>query len=293
MPVVTLTEAAKALGFKSRSTLYRLKDSGDLADYIRPTPSPGQAGRLELTPRGLPPLKEHVARLIRLQINNEERAKRSRVDRRWVEVAELLNDALADHGGLQLCPGEAEAIATALPEAIAEAFGDRGLEWLRLALADAGCWWAGPCAQQSQEGAKEFWSEWGRWEPDAPMPDGEDFWEHVAKIVAGMVNGQEAFNAPVASLLFHELSEAVVSVRAGARWDQAKWDAADARLLLDDQGDDPPDPSTRDRLAALLEGGNLPLDLAEEVKQALARVGCYRKCNQSSACLPGPRELQV
>ncbi|MFN7629779.1 MAG: hypothetical protein ACK5Q7_08275, partial [Cyanobacteriota bacterium] len=75
----------------------------------------------------------------------------------------------------------------------------------------------------------------------------------------------------VASLLFHELSEAVVSVRAGARWDQAKWDAADARLLLDDQGDDPPDPSTRDRLAALLEGGNLPLELVVEVKEALRR----------------------
>jgi hypothetical protein len=42
-------------------------------------------------------------------------------------------------------------------------------------------------------------------------------------------------------------------------------------LLLDDQGDDPPDPSTRDRLAALLEGGNLPLELVVEVKEALRR----------------------
>ncbi len=243
VPIVTLSEAASALGFKSRSTLYRLKDSGDLADYIRPAPSPGQAQRLELTPHGRPPLKEHVARLIRLQINNEQRAKRSRADGRWVEAAELLNDALADRGGLQLCPKEAEVIATALPEAIAEAFGGSGLEWLRLGLADAGCWWAGPCAPPSPEGAKEFWSEWGRWEPDAPMPAGMDFWEHVAKIVAGMVNGQVALNAPMASLLFHELSDAVVSVRAGARWDQAKWDAADARLLLDDQGMTLPPPA--------------------------------------------------
>ena len=70
---------------------------------------------------------------------------------------------------------------------------------------------------------------------------------------------------------FHGLvAQRFLSVRAGARWDQAKWDAATAMLDLDELGDDPPDPSTRDRLAALLEGGNLPLDLAEEVRQALA-----------------------
>ena len=55
MPAVSITDAARALGFKSRSTLYRLRDEGHLADYLRPD---GPTGRqlLEMTPAGLPPL---------------------------------------------------------------------------------------------------------------------------------------------------------------------------------------------------------------------------------------------
>jgi hypothetical protein len=73
MPAVTLSEAAGALGFKSRSTLYRLRDADDLEQYIRPPPTPGGAQLLELTPRELPPLAEHITRLIRPQANNCER----------------------------------------------------------------------------------------------------------------------------------------------------------------------------------------------------------------------------
>lgn len=69
MPAVTISEAAKSLGFRSRSTLYRLRDDGHLAAYLRPD---GPTGRqlLELAPPGLPPLREHIARLVRLQANS-------------------------------------------------------------------------------------------------------------------------------------------------------------------------------------------------------------------------------
>ena len=51
MAIVSFSEAAAALGFKSRSTLYRLRDQGDLAAYLRPPASTGGAQRLELEPR--------------------------------------------------------------------------------------------------------------------------------------------------------------------------------------------------------------------------------------------------
>ena len=141
MPAVTFTEAARALGFRSRSTLFRLKEAGELADYLRPPSSPGGAQLLELEPRGLPPLREAVARLIRPQVNNCERYRQPRSDPRWGAVAGVLSEALADHGALSLCAAEAQAIAAALPAAMGEAFGVPGLELLRVALGDAGYGW--------------------------------------------------------------------------------------------------------------------------------------------------------
>ena len=66
MPVVSFTEAAKVLGFKSRSTLYRLKDS-ELARYVRPPAHPGGAQMLELAPEGLPSLKEWLGTILQAQ----------------------------------------------------------------------------------------------------------------------------------------------------------------------------------------------------------------------------------
>ena len=215
MPAVTFTEAARALGFRSRSTLFRLKEAGELADYLRPPSSPGGAQLLELEPRGLPPLREAVARLIRPQVNNCERYRRPRLDARWGVVAGVLSEALADHGALSLCDAEAEAIAAALPDALAEAFGAQGLELLRVALADRGCWLAGPGTPLHPEAEPEWWKEWGRWEPGTPLEDGP-FWESVGGIAGGMVGPPFiGMSGGTAAELFHQLQDAIDEVEIG------------------------------------------------------------------------------
>jgi len=279
---VTLSEAAQALGFKSRSTLYRLRDAGDLAAYLRPPSSPGGAQLLELEPRGLPPLREAVARLIRPQINNPERHRRARIDPRWGTVAGALTEALADCGGLSLCDAEAQAIAAAMPAAVLEAFGAQGLELLRVALADQGCWLAGPGTPEHPEAEREWWSEWGRWEPDSePLEDGP-FWANVGPIAGGMMGGIfHGMSGPTAAELHHQMRDAIDEVGRGARWDAARWDAASGRSLLED-----PDvagglcPHSLPELQRLAAGGLLLPDL-----QALADAALhhYRENDQQAA----------
>ena len=272
MPAVTLSEAAQALGFKSRSTLYRLRDAGDLADYLRPPSSPGGAALLELEPRGLPPLREAVARLIRPQINNPERHRRARIDPRWGTVAGVLTEALAGCGGLSLCDAEAQAIAAALPAAMLEAFGAQGLELLRVALADQGCWLAGPGTPEHPEAEREWWNEWGRWEPGEPLEDGP-FWENVGGIAGGMVGGIfHGMSGPTAAELHHQMRDAIDEVGRGARWDAARWDAGSARLLLldDDEVAAGTCPHSLPELQRLAAGGLLPPDLQAAADAALA-----------------------
>lgn len=273
MPIVSVSEAAAALGFKSRSALYRLKGEGQLSAYLRPPASTGGAERLELEPSDLPPLREHVARLIRLQRNNVDRKQaRPRTDSRWGVVAGALTEALADCGGLQLTGPEALAVAAALPAALSEAFGAEGLEWLRLRLADAGCWRAGPPAPDVVALAEWWGGEgWGRWEPDAePLEDGP-FWHHVGAIVGGMMGGPFAgLTGPNAQELRFQLEEAIDAVEAGVRWDQARWDTETARRLLADLADDPEDDDIAADLLQLLEAGQLPPEVAEQARDALA-----------------------
>jgi hypothetical protein len=282
MPVVTLSEAAKVCGFKSRSTLYRLRDEGRLADYLRPPSSPGGAALLELTPPGRPPLAEHVNRCIRPQSNNHERYRRPRIDPRWGTVAGLLSEALADHGGLSLCDAEAQAIAAALPAAMGEAFGGPGLELLRVGLADAGCWRAGPRTPPNPEGTGVFWSEYGRWEPGGePLEDGP-YWQNVAAIVVGMMGGDpfEQLGGIRASQLHLELQDGIAAVDAGARWDDRNWAAASARSLLEY-----PEviagecPHSLPELQQLAAGGLLPPDLQALADAALQR---YRENDQQA-----------
>ena len=272
MAIVSFSDAAAALGFKSRSTLYRLRDQGDLAAYLRPPASTGGAQRLELEPRGLPPLRLHVERNVRPQANNCERYRQPRTDPRWGVVAGVLSEALADHGALSLCDAEAEAIAAALPDALAEGFGDGGLELLRLALADRGCWLAGPGTPTNPEAEREWWAEWGRWEPGAPLEDGP-FWDSVAGIAGGMMGPPfHGMSGPAAAELHRQMWEAIDEVGRGARWDAARWDAASARSLLDDSevmgGECAASLPELQRLAA---GGLLPPDLQALADAALER----------------------
>jgi len=274
MPAVTLSEAAQALGFKSRSTLYRLRDAGDLEPYLRPPSSPGGAQLLELTPRGLPPLAEHVTRLIRPQVNNQERYRRPRIDSRWGMVAGLLSEALIDCGGVSLCDAEAQALAAALPAAVGATFGAQGLELLRLALADAGCWRAGLGTPNNPDSNREWWGDdgYGRWEPGELLEDGP-FWENVGAIVGGMMGGPfEGLSGRLAAELFSQLQDAIDSVEAGARWDDRNWATASARTLLED-----PDcsagtcPDSRPELESLAAGGLLSPEMQAQAEAALQR----------------------
>lgn len=53
MPIVPITKAASLLGYSGTTTLYRLRDKGELSDYIRPT-------GIELEPPNLPSLRDHI-----------------------------------------------------------------------------------------------------------------------------------------------------------------------------------------------------------------------------------------
>jgi hypothetical protein len=287
MPAVTLSEAAQALGFKSRSTLYRLRDSGDLADYLRPPSSPGGAQLLELTPPGRPPLSEHVNRLIRPQANNCERYRRPRIDQRWGTVAGVLSEALTDSGGLALCDAEAQAIAAALPAALGEAFGAQGLELLRVGLADAGYGWrVGPGTPEHPEAEREWWNEWGRWEPDSEPLENGPFWESVGGIAGGMMGPPfHGMSGGTAVELFRQMQDAIDEVGRGARWDPARWDAASARTLLleDDEVAAGECSSSRPELERLAADGLLPPDLQALADAALQR---YRENDQRAPALP-------
>ena len=272
MAIVTFSEAATVLGFKSRSTLYRLRDQGDLASYLRPPASTGGAPRLELEPPGLPPLRLHVERNVRPQVNNMQRHTRVRIDPRWEEVAASLTNALAEAGGLQLAAAEAKAIAAALPEALADGFGESGLELLRAALVKAGCWRAGVPAGPDPDADRAWWSEWGRWEPEQPLdPDEQEFWQHVAQMVAGMMAPSLEITGPNADELFYQLRSAIDSVCAGGRFDQERWDAATARMFLSELACDPTDADAAGELAKLLEAGQLGPELQAEAAAALER----------------------
>lgn len=282
MPVVTFTDAARSLGFKSRSALYRLRDDGLLADYLRPPASPGGAQLLELEPRGLPPLREHIARLIQPRITNAHRTTRPRLDPRWELVAESLTEAMADCGGLQLCGTEAQVIAGALPQAMGAVFGMTGLELLRVVLADAGYGWrVGSGTRRQPDDVREWWSEWGRFEPEEELED-RQFWENVGGIAGGMMGPPfHGMSGGTAVELFHQLHDAIDDVGRGARWDAAIWDTMSARSLLEDPEVQAGScDATRPEVERLAAGGLLPPDLQAQADAALAN---YRQREQLPA----------
>ena len=67
MPLATFSEAAKLMGYKSRSQLYKLKRDGWLNDYIVEI-----AGKnyLDLQPRGRASLDNHIMGIIQWRPSN-------------------------------------------------------------------------------------------------------------------------------------------------------------------------------------------------------------------------------
>lgn len=297
MPAVTFTAAAAALGFKSRSTLYRLRDEGRLSDYLRPPASPGQAERLETAPRGLPTLRERVCQCVRPQQTNGWGKRRPPVDPRWEKVAACL---AAEVPGLELTPEQAGKVAAGLPEALYEGWeavgerGDGGLEWLRLAMVQAGAWHLGPSSPRhpiAPDRFREHWQQVGRFEPDpnsitdmfvdsieeCDHPGDSELWQTVAKIVESNtpqpqpLTGKDAFN------LFEEITMALFEIRRGARWEQGNWDrflveevyADDIECLLDPNEQSTLDGESHKELSGVLERNLIPPGMAERVRLAL------------------------
>lgn len=231
---VTFSDAAAACGYRSRSTLYRLRDQGALTAYMRPG-GPGQAERLELEPPGRPTLRQYVAGLVRTTCRAADR--RAADSRPFAEV---------------------EAELSAFVEADLAAYLARGWDQHLPAAAD-------PVA--------EWWAEWGRWRPsDPPLPPAE-VWNHAAAMAGHLMGGRwEALTGPEAAELYRQLGEALEAVDRGARWDRGRWDEATARLHLQDLADDPTDRAATEALDALLLAGRIPPQLVAEVEAAISPV---------------------
>jgi hypothetical protein len=73
MAAVPIAEAARRIGHRSRSQLYRLIDAGSLREYLRRGPT--GARLLELKPQGPPTLAQRVAECTQPRINSAPRPK--------------------------------------------------------------------------------------------------------------------------------------------------------------------------------------------------------------------------
>lgn len=273
MPAVTFSKAAKLLGFKSRSTLYRLHREGRLANYVLPPESTGGAERLELAPSGIPPLREHVARCVRPQLNNGERRNGNHASEGWDAVAVSL--AREVEGLPLLTGGQLEAVALRLPAAIREALGPDGLEAMRTALVAAGCWWAGMAWPHDQATSRRWWGLVGRWAPTVEDPCREtppaEAWELVAGHLSAMCDLPPM--TPVQAEEIHdEIHEALADFRIGARWDQAQYDRFLAGELYQDEveGDQPiSDGQTKKALREVLYRGLIDTEILDKIRSAL------------------------
>ena len=67
MTIATFSQAAKMMGYKSRSTLYRLKRDGFLSDYLIEVNGRDQ---LLLAPHGLPELPEYLSSVVQWRAGN-------------------------------------------------------------------------------------------------------------------------------------------------------------------------------------------------------------------------------
>lgn len=122
MAAVTFAEAARRLGHRSRSTLYRLKAEHRLDHYL--VDGPDGSTLLELAPPEKPTLEAYLAAVLDPGRGPQARRReqRSQKDRRWELVAANLSAALKGIGGPSLTAKEAELLADRLGEATRESF---------------------------------------------------------------------------------------------------------------------------------------------------------------------------
>jgi hypothetical protein len=104
MPVITLTEAARKLGYASRAQLKRLKDSGRIDDFIV------REGRKELIE--LNGLSDHIAAIIRPRADGNvcQSAPKASVDE-WTEIAAVV-DQWIDPSSFGAPPFSGDRLAT-------------------------------------------------------------------------------------------------------------------------------------------------------------------------------------
>jgi len=168
---------------------------------------------------------------------------------RWLYESDGLKAAWLDVAHCQVANGETLA---RLAAEVAEAEAAEVAPW-------------DPAAAAGRE--EPFWLDYGRWDPAGYLSD-EELWEHTARIAAGMV-GVDLTPRQMDELLY-QLHEAGYSVAAGARWDEANWNRASCRGLLDDLSIEGGCPAAAEELAQLLKAGRVPGDLVEEVRAAVA-----------------------
>ena len=90
MAVLTLSDAAKALGHRSRSTLYRLVNQGRLDEFVR-----HQSGKRMLEADGLAAAVKNRTRQSRPSVRVIQDC--STTD--WQEIAQVCNSYLGEHWG--------------------------------------------------------------------------------------------------------------------------------------------------------------------------------------------------
>jgi hypothetical protein len=144
-----------------------------------------------------------------------------------------------------------------------------------LARADSPLWRAEPAPEPPAPPADSlaFWRHWGRVAGPADPPlSADEAAEQAALMVVALLGPSGPRELPKAGARFwlweveHTAAEAHRDVEAGGRFDQARWDAADVRLLLDEL----PCDLSATNLRELLEAGRVPAELVERVRDALA-----------------------
>lgn len=245
-------------GYKSRSTLHDLRAKGLLAAYLAPD------GKGLLTdPPGLPPLAEHVKRSVRLSVRSPgskpERERRP-LDPRWEVAASLLSEALEPVTGLTLTGREAHAIAEAVPDVVAAAFGVEPPG--NPAESTDPLIYHREVALEPRELEGEAWSAavtgWVDW-----MADGPDWRRlHPADLLWHLSDGVAAANEGLApdplKIRREEVLGLIDAATAPACEDRAL-DSLRARVVADSVA----------RLRVLEEAGEIPADLDAEVTALL------------------------